>query len=421
MGTTTTATATSPNLPWLYAGRALRGVSTAFLTVVFPLYLAASGYGATRLGLALSLSGVVTVGLVAVVGWLADRYGRRTMILALAALSALGGFALAVFPPALPLVVLASGLGGVGRGGGAGSGGAWGPMFPAEQPLVAASAPPDRRVEAFGRLSFVGVLAAAVGSLLAGLPALLATHGVPTVTGYRLLFALAGVLGLGTLAVTLPIREPLPHPSQDAASDRGVMPFGQLVGRLGLTNALNGFGFGFLGPLLSYWFYRRFGVGADAIGGLYTVVNLAAALPYLTAARLARRLGEVRTVVWTRGVSVLVLGLLPLLPSFWWAGLAYTVRMGLNSLGMPARQSFTMRVADERYRSRVAAFGSLPSQATSMLSPGIGGALMEISVNLPLFAAAFFMLANVVAYAWAFGRVAPDVSGATRPGAAPPA
>lgn len=410
------------NLPWLYAGRALRGVSTAFLTVIFPLYLAVSGYGAVRLGLTLSLSGVVTIGLVAMVGWLADRYGRRTMILVLAALSAVGGFALALFAPVLPLVVLASGLGGVGRGGGAGSGGSWGPMFPAEQPLVAASAPPERRVEAFGRLSFVGVVAAAAGSLLAGVPALLAAHGVPTATGYRILFAFAGILGVGTMLVTLPIRESPPGAAAAGGEAGGAMSFGQLVGRLGLTNALNGFGFGFLGPLLSYWFYRRFGVGADAIGILYGIVNLAAALPYLTAAHLARRLGEVRTVVWTRAVSVLVLALMPLLPTFSLAGAAYTLRMALNSLGMPARQSFTMRVADERHRSRVAAFGSLPSQATSMLSPGIGGALMEVSVNLPLFAAAFFMLANVLAYAWAFGRVAPEPRPAdARPGEAPPA
>lgn len=392
------------NLRWLYLGRALRSLSTAFLTIVFPLYLARQGYGSVRLGLVLSLTGVITMALVAAVGLASDHYGRRMMILALAALSALGGFALAVFPPTLVAVTLASGLGGVGRGGGAGSGGSWGPVFPAEQPLVAASASPRRRVEAFGRLSFVGVMAGAAGSLLAGVPELLAAHGVALVQGYRLLFGFGGLLGVAMVFATLPIREP--HPA-DAPLSRSApaMPVRQLISRLGLTNALNGLAFGFLGPLLTYWFYRRFGVGPGEIGLMYTVVNLAAALPYLGSATLARRFGEVQTVVWTRAFSAVTLCAMPFLPSFAWAGVMYTLRMALNSLGMPARQSFAMGVADERHRSRVAAFGSLPSQATSTLSPAVGGALMEESLSLPLFAAAFFVMANVVTYGLAFRNV----------------
>lgn len=393
------------NLPWLYAGRAARSLATAFLTVIFPLYLARVGMGTAEVGLVLSLSGVVSMGLVVAVGLAADLYGRRRALLALSALTAIGAFLLAWLPLGPLIAIVASGLGGVGRGGGAGSGGAWGPVFPAEQPLLAAAAPSHDRTRVFGLISFVGVLAGAAGSLVAGVPELLAGHGIGLVIGYRLLFALGGGLGVAMIAFTLPIREARPEPHA-AAAPATPLSVRQLIGRLSVTNGLNGFGIGFLGPIFTYWLYLRFGVGSAEIGVLYAIVNLAAAFPYLISSSLVRRLGAVRTVVWTRLAGVAALVVMPFLPSFLWVGVAYTLRLILNSLGMPARQSFTMAVSDERYRSRVAAFGSLPSQVTSLVSPAVAGVVMESWLDFPLFGAALFIAANAVAYHFAFHRVA---------------
>ena len=394
------------NLKWLYAGRAARSLATAFLTVIFPLYLAKEGMGAAEVGLILSLSGVIGMLLVVAVGLGADLLGRRRALLALSVLTVVGGLLLAWLPLGPLVAIIASGLGGIGRGGGAGSGGAWGPVFPAEQPLLAAAAPKTNRTHAFGVISFVGVIAGAVGSLVAGVPQILVGHGVPMVVGYRILFALAAALGVAMTALTLPIREP--PVVREAAADAPPTPISvrQLIGRLSVTNGLNGFGIGFLGPLFTYWLYLRFGVGPAELGVLYAIVNLAAALPYLTSSALVRRLGAVRTVVWTRLAGVAALVAMPFLPSFTLVGVAYTLRMILNSLGMPARQSFTMAVSDERYRSRVAAFGSLPSQITSLVSPAVAGVVMESWLSFPLFGAAFFIAANAVAYHYAFHEVA---------------
>jgi MFS family permease len=391
---------TDQNLRWLYAGRALRSLSTAFLTVVFPLYLAQSGYSASKIGVVLSLSAALNIALVAAVGLLADRYGRRMVLIGLSTLSALAGITLALTSAALPLLVVASGLGGVGRGGGAGSGGGWGPVLPVEQPLVAASARENSTL-AFGRLSFIGVMASAVGSLIAAVPAYLLVRGVPLAAGYRLLFGLSGALSVGLIAVSVPIRD---HRADPSSEPPPAIPLRSLLGRLGLTNALNGFGFGFLGPLLTYWFYRRYGMGAAELAVLYTVVNLITAVPYLASSLLVERIGQVRTVVVTRIAGVLALAVMPFMPSAAWAGAMYALRMGLNSLGMPARQSFSMDAAQDRYRSRVAAFSSLPSQVTSMISPAVGGAVMGEFLNFPIFGAAFFMLLNGITYYLAFAH-----------------
>lgn len=392
---------TSDNMPWIYAGRALRSFSTAFLTVVFPLYLAQSGLHASQVGAVLSLAAMLNIALVAGVGMVADRIGRRTVLIALSILTSAAAIGLGLAPAGMAVAVLTSGLGGVGRGGGAGSGGAWGPVMPVEQPLVAAAAGGDI-TRAFGRLSFIGVMASAAGSLVAAVPAALLRSGVPLAEGYRILFLGSGLLSLGVAAVSLRIRE-TPTRSEGATEDgQPVLPVRTLLGRLGLTNAINGLGFGFLGPLLTYWFYVKFGVGAAQLAVLYTLVNLVTAFPYLESGRLVERLGKVRTVVVTRVAGVGALVAMAFMPTFLGAGVMYALRMALNSLGMPARQSFSMAAAEARYRSRVAAFGNLPSQVTSMVSPALGGAVMEEIVNFPLYGASFFMLANAVAYFLAF-------------------
>ncbi len=393
----------SKNLRWLITGRTLRSFSTAFLTVIFPLYLARDGYSAARIGLVLAISGGVTVLLVAGVGLAADKFGRKRVIMGLAMLAVLGGLGMAL-SPAFWIVVLASGLGGVGRGGGAGSGGSWGPVFPAEQPLVADSSDVADRTRAFGQLSFVGVMAGAAGSLVAAVPSILHAQGMGWLESYRWLFGASALISLGMVLATLPIREPR-APSTDSGPAGAPISVRRLVGRLGVTNALNGLGFGFLGPLLTYWFYRRYGVGPAEIGVVYTIVNLASAFPYLWSAGLTKILGAVKTVVVTRGISLVALLLMIWAPSFWVAGLLYTLRMAFNSLGMPARQSYVMGVSDPRYRSRVSAFGSLPSQVTSMISPAVGGALMESFMDVPILGAVIFMGLNLVTYYYAFRDV----------------
>ncbi|HET9092721.1 MAG TPA: MFS transporter [Acidimicrobiales bacterium] len=407
-GEPSTALGAEGNLAWLYAGRALRSCSTAFLGIVFPLYLAARGESSAAVGVVLTASAAISALLIVAVGLVGDRFGRRRVLIALGLLGAAGGVVLAVFSNPV-LLVLASGLAGVGRGGGAGGGGAWGPFFPAEQPLLAASVRPDRRTAAFGRIGFVGVVTGAFGSLVALVPDRLHAAGWSMLRADQLLFVVGAAVSLCVVFVSLPIREP-PRPARpegtpETARDASTLTTRQLIGRLGLTNALNGFGFGFLGPVLVYWFHRRFGAGPGEIGVLFMVANLFAALPYLGAARLVVRLGAVRTVVATRAASVAALLAMAWLPTFELVAALFVVRSAVNSLSIPARQSYVMGVADEARRGTVAAVGALPSQITSSISPAIAGVTMVVLLDAPIYLAALFMGANTVAYWLSFRRV----------------
>ena len=118
------------NLVCLFAGRALRSATQAYLVVVVPLYLAQLGYDATHIGAMFAIVAVASAVMAALTGVMSDRFGRRAMLVVISLLTAAGGAVLA-FATSFAVLTAAAAAGTIGRGGGAGSAGAFGPYYPA--------------------------------------------------------------------------------------------------------------------------------------------------------------------------------------------------------------------------------------------------------------------------------------------------
>ncbi|MGH9102369.1 MAG: MFS transporter [Acidimicrobiales bacterium] len=418
------------------AARALAGV-------MVPVYLALAGYSAFRLGLLFVVVGVASAGLSTAVGFLSDRLGRKAFLIGVPLLASGAGVAYALSLD--PVVVFVAGaLGSFGRGGGAG-GGTVGPYAPAEQALVAESVPPANRNAAFGRLAFGSSLGAVAGSLLAaGLvsdhPArahLLAAYR----PGFMALAACAFVAGAAGLLLheTGPHRqteEPPARPREQGQVGRGrgqgqvgrgrgrILPRASapLLYRLWAANALNGTAVGMFGPFVSYWFYRRYGVGAATIGELYAVINAATTVSNLSAAGFGRRWGLVRSATWFRVAQAVLLVPMVLAPAFLVAGGIYLVRMAAQRVAMPLRQSYVMAMADPAERARVAALSRLSSQVTAAGSPALAGELFDhVSLAAPFLIGGLLQLANAAVFFLFFRRRPPEeeVAAAALPEAEP--
>ena len=414
------------NLICLFAGRGLRSASQAYLVIVVPLYLAALGYDAMHIGVMFAIVAMASAVMAALTGIMSDRFGRKALLIVISLMTAAGG-AVFAFSTSFVVLTVAAAIGTIGRGGGAGSAGAFGPYYPAEQPLIAEQVSDFERTTVFGALSFIAVLGGAVGSLLAWTPRLMQQgFGLPIVEGYQALFILTAVIGLAMVAVVIPVRESrspgahqagvrgAPGTSPRATPHPGALLLGlsraswRLVSRFMVTAATNGLAIGMLGPLLVYWFYRRFGVDAAEIGKLYFVLNLVAAAPYLLAGRMAARFGSVRAVVVCRAIASVLLGVMVVMPSFWLAGLLYGARMIFNTLSIPVRQSFLMGVIPPAERSAAAGMASFPAQVGSSISPYIAGYLMQqVSLELPLEVAALLQAINATLYYFFFRAVRP--------------
>jgi len=383
------------NLRWLLAVRVLRSIAQGFLSVVVPLYIASLGFSTLAFGSLLTLAGfgsaIMTLGL----GLTGDRYGRRRPALVISVLAVFGtaGFAMTHNFGVLALMSILSTFG---RGGGAGAGASWGPIYPALQPMVAGASNDRDRNNVFAALSVGGAIAGAVGSALAVIPAWLHGRGLGWVPAYQAMFWIGAAFALGSLLCLMAVREERRPPAAWSLPSRRTL---SLLGKLSVTNLSNGFAMGLLGPLLTYWFYVRFGVGPAQLGLLYTAANAISVLPYLAAPVLARRMGAVAAVTWSRVLSALMLGVQALCPTFTLAAVVYLVRVQMALVSMPIRQSYVMGVTEERSRSVVSAFSGLPAQLTSAVSPDIGTYFMETwTIDAPLWLATFFQLVNAGLY-----------------------
>ncbi len=411
------------DLMWLFVLRVLRSLSQGYLGIILPLYLIALGYGAEALGVLLAVSAVVAAGVSTVVGVMADRFGRKPFLVGISLLLAFGTFAFA-FAHSFVWIVVFAAIGSIGRGG-ALAGGAWGPFYPAVQALLAEHTSDYNRTTVFGAFSFVGVMAAALGSALAALPSLM-RHliGLDELTGYRILFVLSGVFGLAMALAVFPINEnraleleladELAREQQQRERPREGLVLGlspnswRLVLRFMITNATNGLAIGMLGPIVVYWFYRRFGVNSAQLAGVFFAMNMANAIPYLMAGRLALWMGSVRSVVATRAVSTVLMFAVVLMPTFGLAALVYGIRALFNVLSIPVRQSYLMGVIDPAERSSAAGLANFPSQVTSAIGPYMAGYFMEhLMLSLPLEFAAVMQGLNTVLYYLFFRNIYP--------------
>jgi MFS family permease len=380
------------DLRYLLGGRALRSLSQGYLGIIVPLFLVRAGYDTVRIGVLLTVAAGGGAVLTALVGFAADRWGRKPLLVALGLMTAAGGTVFALTTAYIPLLVAAA-LGTIGGGGAAGSGGGFGPYYPAEQALLAEHAGDANRTTVFAGLSLVGVLAASAGAALAGLPRLVAATGLASrIDGYHLLFALTAVVGVAMAVIILPVREVAPSTAQAAPARSSPLSRRTrgLLARFAVTNAINGLAIGFLGPILALWFHLRYGVGSAAIGALYVVINLAAVIPYLGVPWVTRRLGgAVRTVVAVRLVSAGLLAAIPLMPSFVLAGGAYLTRMLANAVSVPVRQSYVMGIVAPAERSRMAALSNLPARIFALAGPTVAGIILQIWwIGVPLELAA---------------------------------
>ncbi|QBD78094.1 MFS transporter [Ktedonosporobacter rubrisoli] len=413
------------DLTLLFSGRGLRSLAQSYLAIIVPLYLARLGFDAIHLGILFTASAIASALLAASVGMLSDRFGRKLLLILISLLMTFGGIFFALSGNFIVLVI-AGALGTIGRGGGAGSGGAWGPYYPAEQALIAEHVNDVQRTHVFGALSFVGVIAGALGSLLAVIPGLLQTYlSTSLLTGYRILFLLTAVIGVAMALVVVPVREqrhiatrekalstdarPLTTHSASRTNFMGVTRSSwNLLWRFMVTNTTNGLAIGVLGSFMTYWFFRRYGVDAAQLGALFFIINIAAAIPYLLAGNLARRLGAVRTIVITRTISVILLAFIAFMPTFFLAATLYLIRMIANTLSNPVRQSYLMGIIPRQERASAAGLANFPSQVAAAISPSFAGYLMQqVALDLPLEFAAIMQALNVILYYWFFRNIHP--------------
>jgi MFS family permease len=358
----------------------------------FTLYLQALGFSGTAIGTVLMAGLLFGALLTLIIGPLSDRTSRRALLLGYEVAAALAALA-AMLAPNLAVLITAATVGGFGRG----ANGAAGPFSPVEQAWLAREVAGDERRRAFAINATLAFLGMAAGAALIVLPAVLG-FGFQTLATYRALFAVPLAGSIVVLLLIAQTREPpaAPNaaPAQAHADEKHVTRTeNRLLRRLAAVSAINGFAIGIVGPLIAYWFLRRFGESPGEIGPALALSFLLGSAGSVLGGWASRHLGSVRSVVWMRLVGMGLLVAIPFSPTFVVAAVLYALRSAFNRGTTAARQVVAAGLTRAERRGLAASVQSLSSQLPRAAGPVLGGWL----IHRGEFVAPFLLTAAVQA------------------------
>ena len=353
---------------YLYAARALRTFGDGFVAVLLPVYLTALGFSPFQVGVvataALSGSALITLA----IGFVGARFDHRQLLLLAAILMIVTGVAYAAVQQYALLLVIAF-VGTINPTSGSVS-----IFVPLEHAVLAREVTDRGRTAAFARYSFVGTMAAATGAFAAATPDLLARAGIDRFTSIKLMFAFYALLGLG--GGLLYARIPKMQHAEIQHADGALGPSRKIVYKLAALFSLDSFASGFtIQSLMALWLFQQFHLSLSTASLFFFWSGLLSAFSFPVAVWLSRRIGLVRTMVYTHIPSNICLILAVFAPSLPAVLTLLLVRAALSQMDVPARSSYVMAVVTPAERAAAASFTSVPRSLASAASPALAGAL----------------------------------------------
>ena len=269
------------------------------------------------------------------------------------------------------------------------------------------------RTRAFAAYNIAGSLMGGLGALSAALPDAL---GLEAPASYRALMWAYAAAGLLLIFLFWQLSERVEAPAVRAGSaeqvkrKRGLLGFFALeksrdpVAKLAALFALDNFASGFVVQgIVSYWFHERYGVQLKELGAIAFGTNLFAVASFIAAPFDARRLGLLKTMVFTHLIGNALLMLVPLAPGAGLAITAWLARYLFAQMDIPPKQSYTMAIVDENERAAASGVFSVSRNVAASVAPSFSGLTMSagaIGLGLPFFiAGGLKMLYDVALYA----------------------
>ena len=372
-----------------------------FATVIplLPLYLKERlGATATLVGIVVATFAAVETVFKTVWGSLADRIGRRPVVIGGLLFSSAAPILMAFLRvPALfiPLRVVD----------GTGSAALW----PSAAAAVADSASDENRATAMGTLNMFFLSGLAFGPVLGLFVA--GTFG-----DYRVGFYLASALLLAAAGVAVPVfRDRRPHTRHPRARITGG-GIGSVLRNIRTSSILPAmlavafvqmFGVGLLAPILVIYAHEVVQLSDQVIGAVFLVMVLAVAMASVPGGRLADRIGRSRTVVWGMVLASAGMWLLPLAGKGNLPVLAVSAVLlgGSYAVSSPAWLALMSEAAPAGSTGLVMGASETAQGAGLVIGPVLGGLLYDhAGPRAPFLGSAVLLTAGTILAILALGR-----------------
>ena len=362
--------------------RPIQSFAASFVSIFFAIYLKSLGLPLWQIGLVLTGGLTVSTMFNLVAGFLADKVGRRRMLMFFGLLSSAAGivFFVSSLPPLLVAVAVISSIGY--RGG-------FGAAQMLERVILAQSSVDERRTRLYAIRSTAGSVATSLGSLFTGFVVILQGWGFTVSASYRLMFGIYALLNIAVVfmysllgkeaEIEVKHEEPVPLSPETK----------RYVVLLSLLFSMDALGGSFIThSLVAFWFFERFGLGVDIIGMIFSASSLLAAASFMLAARISERIGLINTMVYSHIPANIMMAMVPYMPNLPISLSLYLGRSLLSQMDVPTRQSYTMAIVKPEERSRVQGLINLPRSFTLAVGPSIAGYVMQfVGFSLPFLLA----------------------------------
>lgn len=384
--------------------RGLRALIDGAVAVILPGYLLATGLSAAQVGAVITATLLGSAAITLAIGLRAGAVPRRHLLQLIALVMVATGVAFATVEGFVALLVVAA-LGTINPSSGDVSG-----FLPVEQALLPDTVPADDRTTVFARYSLIAALAGALGALAAGLPEVVARNSaISEHDAQRGVFLAYAAVGIALLLQYRHLRVG-GRPAAGELQPARLGPSRALVYRLAAVFSLDALGGGFaVQSILVLWLSLRFDLSAAATGAIFFWAGLLSASSALLAPVLARRIGLIRTMVFTHLPANVLLMAAALMPSAGPAIACLLARSLLSQMDVPARTSYVMAIVRPEERAAAASVTNVPRSLAAALPPLAAGWMLDHSTfGWPLLLAGGLKAIYDLALLVMFRDVRPD-------------
>ena len=351
------------------------GAALSLYWIDFNLYLASLGLSTATIGVVSTVASIAGAVVAFPASAASDRLGRRTIILAGIAIALVATVGL-IATQALPLIVVFAALWSIGQQS----------LQVVQAPFLTEHSEPEHRNELFAVQFAIqnatNVAAAVLGAIgAAAIAALLDLDRDPSGT-YRVILGIMAILLTASLAtvalmtddrprvVATPrlvgIGEPAafpPDPRRSPALLGIVVRDRRRFAKLVFPGFLISIGAGQVIPFLNIFIQRKFGLDLTSLNAVFAFTSLGTVAAILAQPVLARRFGQITSVVIVQAASIPFLVVLGFSPFIWLVILAMAVRNSLMNAGNPIFSAFAMEQVTPAERASLAAAMSVLWQA----------------------------------------------------------